>query len=965
MAAQDYTAVVQQLYISYFGRPADYFGLQNFSAQLDAMGAPKTFAEVQAAVQADAAGTTALSKLVNTFNNSEESIALYGNDNSQIGISRFVANIYQNVLGREADTAGFNFWVNAITSGALSKANAAAAITQGALNNTSDQGKLDALTVQHKLSVATAFTDALDTPTEFNAYAGEDAAATGRSLLQGVNSSTDVTAYQSNINDAINTIVNVSVPGSTTGLTIGVDTFNGTAGDDVFNAIPQNAQGTGANTLGAFDTIDGGAGKDTLNIYTGTGTVDGAAAKFNVVQQGTVKNVETINIYNQTGAVFGTTTNGTTTVDASKFVGATNINQVGLATGVTKLAAGTTATFTNVSATGATALSVAAADAATSAKVALSGVTGATANNQATLNVSGASLSSVTVSGSIAQADPEGDDAASLALNVKTGASSTGVSVSTLTVNTAVKTTLTVDDTDADSGNVTTIDASASTGGITFAGGTAAVPEVPADEDGNGGSDAVDAVATKVLTIRTGTGNDNINAIFATAAAAGSDAAKNASISTGAGKDTITVVSTGSGGSITVDAGAGDDTINVTKTAGVALNIMGGEGNDTIALTGTLATTDVIDGGAGTDTISVAGSKTARTADDFIVFNKLVKNFETLKLTGVEGSSTVSFDASKLAATYTTINLGAGSYIEKVGSQAIVANGDLHVSASGYSAATVAAGSTPAKDAVYAGTLNITEKATGTVTANADIVKLTVSAGTTAAGVVGTLAGDAQSAIVTVTNGLTADGETDTVAKFVLNNSATDAALKSVTVSGTGSATITNADDTALVSVDASGLGGKYTVGTDAGKAIAGLEYISTNTAAETIKLGAGVDKISLGASNYGAIDTVTGLNLVLAADGKSLDAKSDSLILTGVTTTDVVKFTTTQTDLDLALKDAAAAMTSTVHTVVFALGGDTYIYHDATTGTVGGVDAADTIVKLTGTIDQNALIVDLGGKVA
>lgn len=52
MAAQDYTAVVQQLYMSYFGRPADFYGLKNFSEQLDAMGAPKTFAEVSAAVGA-------------------------------------------------------------------------------------------------------------------------------------------------------------------------------------------------------------------------------------------------------------------------------------------------------------------------------------------------------------------------------------------------------------------------------------------------------------------------------------------------------------------------------------------------------------------------------------------------------------------------------------------------------------------------------------------------------------------------------------------------------------------------------------------------------------------------------------------------------------------------------------------------------------------------------------------------
>src|SRR5689334_19840061 len=101
MAAQDYASVVQQLYVSYFGRPADYFGLQNFEQQLDAIGAPKTFADLQAAVQADTAGTSALSQLVNSFNSSAESAALYGTDNSQLGISKFVTAIYQNVLGRD------------------------------------------------------------------------------------------------------------------------------------------------------------------------------------------------------------------------------------------------------------------------------------------------------------------------------------------------------------------------------------------------------------------------------------------------------------------------------------------------------------------------------------------------------------------------------------------------------------------------------------------------------------------------------------------------------------------------------------------------------------------------------------------------------------------------------------------------------------------------------------------------
>jgi len=190
MAAQEYTGVVQQLYISYFGRPADYYGLQNFTTALNALdtkGEYKTFASVSNALQADKAGTSALSKLVNSFNNSPESNALYGTDNSQIGISKFVAAIYQNVLGREADPSGLSFWVNAITSGGLTKANAAASITAAAMVNTSAQGLLDAKTVTNKLAVATSFTTNLDTTSEINAYSGDVAAASARSLLANVN----------------------------------------------------------------------------------------------------------------------------------------------------------------------------------------------------------------------------------------------------------------------------------------------------------------------------------------------------------------------------------------------------------------------------------------------------------------------------------------------------------------------------------------------------------------------------------------------------------------------------------------------------------------------------------------------------------------------------------------------------------------------------------------------------------
>jgi hypothetical protein len=40
--AADYTTLVQQLYLAYFGRPADPLGRQNFAEQLAALNAPTT-----------------------------------------------------------------------------------------------------------------------------------------------------------------------------------------------------------------------------------------------------------------------------------------------------------------------------------------------------------------------------------------------------------------------------------------------------------------------------------------------------------------------------------------------------------------------------------------------------------------------------------------------------------------------------------------------------------------------------------------------------------------------------------------------------------------------------------------------------------------------------------------------------------------------------------------------------------
>jgi hypothetical protein len=927
MAAQDYTAVVEQLYISYFGRPADYYGLQNFSAALAAMNAPKDFAGVQAAVEADKTGTTALSKLVNSFNSSAESAALYGTDNSQVGIAKFVAAIYQNVLGREADIEGFNFWVNAITSGALTKANAATAITQGAMSNTSAQGLLDAKTVSNKLAVATAFTTALDTPSEITAFSGDAAAAAARSLLAGVNSSTSVTAYQANIDATIVSLQNV-VNGQTFSVTTSVDTLVGTAGNDVFNALNVAADGTASSTLTSFDSIDGGAGKDTLNIYTD------ATHNVTLGTNTTIKNIEVVNIYAADG-----TTAAAELVNAANYTGVSALWQNGAAaTAVTNLGSATTAGFRGLT-TGA--ITVGTAAAATTATVALDGVVEGTTVN-VTAGATG-KLASVTLSGTVVDGADTNTTVGTTNLAV-----TVGKDVQTLTVNTSVNTTLTVLETNSTKA-VTTIAAGGSTGKITFVG----------DAD--------------VTSITTGAGNDTV-----TLASALDTSIKAATLVTGAGNDTITVSVTGVAGTdnaivdtATVDAGAGNDMITVTLDNAVKFNVTGGAGNDMITLDTTAAPVkigDVIDGGDGTDTIGLAG-KAGYVADDYLVYTKVLKNFEAIEFTGAVAAT--GFDASQVAG-FKSFTFDAGGAITKVAAdQAVSTAADITVQAAGYTAAsaTGSASSTVYSTDTLTGALKVEATADAIVTAKAASIALTVTAD--GGDVAASLTGDVKTATVALAN--TDDGvasvSVTTVAAAANSGSYTSlGGMTSLTLTGDGSATVTNGVGTKLVTVDASALA---SVNVD-GDVSAGLTYVSNNASAETIKLGDGIDSITLNASTYGGVgsahsfDTVTGLNLVLEAGSKTLDdAASDVLVINGLTL-GAAKFTSTETDLDLVLKAAAAANAAdTAHdALVFTFGTDTYVMLD-NGSTAGLIDAGDTVVKLTGTLNLDALIQAVGPVVA
>ncbi len=178
--ASNYEEMVQELYIAYFGRPADPAGLVNFENAL-------LNAQVASAVALVQSYNTniAVKNLIDSFGTSPESVALYGNGNT----ASFVTAIFQNVLGRAPASDGLAYWTNAIDSGAVTRGCAALSILIGAMENHTTQGGLDQQTLGNRLGVAENFTIALVNQNADGAYVGPNAAATARAMLSGVTSS--------------------------------------------------------------------------------------------------------------------------------------------------------------------------------------------------------------------------------------------------------------------------------------------------------------------------------------------------------------------------------------------------------------------------------------------------------------------------------------------------------------------------------------------------------------------------------------------------------------------------------------------------------------------------------------------------------------------------------------------------------------------------------------------------------
>lgn len=703
-------------------------------------------------------------------------------------------------------------------------------------------------------------------------------------------------------------------------LTQGPDVLTGTNGNDTFNALPVSATGAAVSTLTAFDDLDGGAGTDTLNIYTTANENKALGANA------TIENIEIVNIFNADAAA------AANLGDASKFVGVQQLWQIGAAADVTNLGQGTVAGFRNLNAGAATDVDVTATATATSVQIQADGLRGTDGTNVAELDVDGAALNSVSVQGTLAQ-NTANATAATLSLDV-----TAGKNVSTLTVNSAVATTLTATESKTSTVNITTVDASASAGSITF---------------------VADAATTNVLT---GAGNDRVTLSTATAVdnkATTADETVSASASTGAGADVLTVATTGAG-TTTVDVGDGNDTVNITSRSTGKLTVNLGAGTDAFNVAAGTAVNagDVVDGGAGSDTLllNIVGSANIGA----------FTNFEVFDAKGLTGTLDVDILASKNTVTefVTTGDVVAGATLTNVGANvgyrilADTNNVPLTLTQKTAGAMTV---TLDVDEAATVGAKFASPSVEGNATAtnatalnavfDSSFFDASTGAGDNTANL--DLTGNAASTLTIVSGGANATNDLDYTAGSATVGGAATSVLSSATISGSQALDfdVASAGRANLATVNASALTGSLTFD------LADLRASSTFTKFDggTVVLGSGADTLTAAtgetvvgfqrgtvedAATRGAFDTIVLAGATQAADGAPAGAaytlKDGKLTFTGAG----------PATLDEAVGLARAAADAPNETLVFEYLNSSYIFGEGATV----ADADDVLIQLSGT---------------
>lgn len=145
--------LIQKLYIGYYGRPAEPGGLAFWVNKLEEEG---------------------LQNVLGAFANSQESAELYG---EQPDSESLVTAIYQQLLNRDPDTGGLNFYVTNLDNGRFTPEEIIIAIIDGAQNE-------DLTLIDNKVEVSEAFTAFMDSNNLD--YSGSTSTSITRALINNV-----------------------------------------------------------------------------------------------------------------------------------------------------------------------------------------------------------------------------------------------------------------------------------------------------------------------------------------------------------------------------------------------------------------------------------------------------------------------------------------------------------------------------------------------------------------------------------------------------------------------------------------------------------------------------------------------------------------------------------------------------------------------------------------------------------
>lgn len=196
LVPSDYRDLVQQIYIAYFGRPADAAGLEYFQDQLQKAAAPTTLPALIRAYDTN----PGVKVILDSFSISAESAALYPTDNGS-----FITSVYTNLFNRTPDEGGRAYWAQLIDARILTRTSAAVSIMAGAASSDLD-------IIKNKVNVSVQFTRSLNTDEKVKAYSGLAANAVARSMLASISQVSEPAIFETKISQAI---VSITVAVST------------------------------------------------------------------------------------------------------------------------------------------------------------------------------------------------------------------------------------------------------------------------------------------------------------------------------------------------------------------------------------------------------------------------------------------------------------------------------------------------------------------------------------------------------------------------------------------------------------------------------------------------------------------------------------------------------------------------------------------------------------------------------